>query len=103
MTDSNKTNSVEKLLQLQQNFKSKLPSRISDIESSWLAVRDNQDPDFKNLHLLLHSLIGTAGTFGASIVSNYARKLEIFVKALLNNQSELNNTAIQEIDYYSFN
>ena len=99
MTDSNKTNPVEKLLQLQQNFKSKLPTRISDIESSWLAVRDEQEPDFKNLHLLLHSLIGTAGTFGASIVSTYARKLEIHVKALLNKQSELNNTAIQEIDY----
>lgn len=92
-------NPVEKLLQLQQNFKSKLPSRILDIESSWLDVRNNQDPDFKNLHLMLHSLIGTAGTFGASIVSNYARKLEIYVKALLNNQSELNNTEIEEIDY----
>ena len=99
MTDKNKTNPVEKLLQLQQNFKSKLSARISDIETSWLRLRDEETPDYKDLHLILHSLVGAAGTFGASIVSTYARKVETQIKRLLSDELILNHTIIEEIDY----
>lgn len=99
MSELNDTDTLEKLLQLQQNFKSKLPEKISDIESLWLHLRDIKSPVFTDLHLKLHSLVGAAGTFDASIVSNNARKLESHVKLLLNNELTLDNDAIEEIDY----
>ena len=99
MSDSNRKDPVEKLLQLQQKFKSKLSARISDIESSWLRLRDEETPDFNDLHLMLHSLVGAAGTFGASIVSTYTRKVETQIKLLLNNELILNDAVTEEIDY----
>lgn len=99
MSELNNTDTLEKLLQMQQNFKSKLPEKISDIESLWLHLRDIKSPVFTDLHLKLHSLVGAAGTFGASIVSNNARKLESHVKLLLNNELTLDNDVIEEIDY----
>ena len=99
MSDSTQTDPLEKLLQLQQKFKKKLPERISDIESCWLPLRDKKAPVFTDLHLKLHSLVGAAGTFGASIVSNNARKLESQVKLLLNSELTLDNAVIEEIDY----
>jgi chemotaxis protein histidine kinase CheA len=69
MTENNKNDPVEKLLQLQQIFKRKLPNKISDIESSWKDLRSKKSPDFNDLHLKIHSLIGSAATFGASRIS----------------------------------
>ena len=99
MSDITQIDPLEKLLRLQQNFKKKLPERISDIESRWLHLRDKKSPVFTDLHLKVHSLVGAAGTFGASIVSNNARKLESHVKLLLNSELTLNKAVIEEIDY----
>ena len=99
MPDSNQINPVEKLLRLQQQFKNKLPERIAGIESCWLDLRNKKSSDFKKLHLKLHSLVGAAGTFGASIVSNNARKLESQVKLLLNDELTLDKAVIEEFDY----
>ena len=99
MSDLTQIDTLEKLLHLQQNFKKKLPERISGIESCWLHLRDKESPVFTDLHLKVHSLVGAAGTFGASIVSNNARKLESHVKLLLNSELTLNKTVIEEIDY----
>lgn len=90
---------VEKLLKLQQDFKVKLPGKISAIESAWEALRSEESPDFSGIHLSVHSLIGTAGTFGASRVSIAARKIESKFKFLLNKQSPLDDDEIEQINY----
>ncbi len=99
MSDFTNTEPVEKILKLQQGFKSRLSERISDIESIWSNLSKEKSPAFKELHLKLHSLVGSAGTFGAPMVSNSARKLEDNIKLLLSNEVILENTAIEEIDY----
>lgn len=99
MSDDNNKAPVEKLLKLQQDFKAKLPDKIASIESSWTTLCAKKSPDFSELHLHVHSLIGTAGTFGASRVSIAARKLESKVKLLLDNEQNLNEDEISQINY----
>ena len=99
MSEISNIDPIEKLLQLQTNFKRKLPERISDIESSWLCLREENSPDFITLHLKVHSLTGTAGTYGASMVSIAARKLESEIKLLMNNELRLDSDIIQQIEY----
>lgn len=99
MKELTDTNPVEKLLQMQQVFKRNLPERLSDIESAWLLLRDNKTPDFSNLHLKTHSLVGAAGTFGASMVSSAARKLEHQLKLLIGNTLTFNNDVREQIEY----
>ncbi len=88
------------LLQLQQAYKLKLPEKIDEIEVIWSGLKLSQDQGFTVLHLKLHSLVGTAGTYNALVVSNLARKIEIIIKSLLNNEIELNNELIASIDSY---
>ena len=99
MSEQNKNDPVEKLLQLQQGFKRKLPEKISAIELCWQDLRSEKSPDFTDLHLKIHSLIGSAGTFGASRVSIAARNLESPIKLLLNNEIILDNDFIEQIEY----
>ena len=99
MLEQNNNEPVEKLLQLQQIFKRKLPKKILDIESSWKDFRSNKSTDLNELHLKIHSLIGSAGTFGASGVSVAARNLESPLKLLLNNKLMLNDDVIEQIEY----
>ena len=99
MSNSSKTDPIEKLLQLQQNFKNNLPGRISGIESSWRDVCQQASPDYKDLHLKTHSLVGTAGTYGASMLSIATRKLENMVKLLLNEEITLNEDIIEQVEF----
>lgn len=98
MSNNNQTDPVEQLFKLQRSFKSKLPLKIADIESNWRNIRDNKSPDFVDLHLKLHSLVGTAGTFGAFVVSNTSREIETLVKSLLKNDLTLNHDVAKKVD-----
>lgn len=98
MSNNNQTDPIEQLFKLQRSFKSKLPSKIADIESSWRNIRNKKSPDFIELHLKLHSLVGAAGTFGAFVVSNTSRELETLVKSLLSNDLALTNDVVKEVD-----
>ncbi|HFD32477.1 MAG TPA: response regulator [Gammaproteobacteria bacterium] len=99
MSKSEITKPIEKLLQLQQSFKNNLPERIAVIESSWQLLRDKESPDFSELHLKVHSLVGTSGTYGASMVSNATRKLENKIKLLMNKEIRLSDDVIQQVEY----
>jgi len=99
MQKFSKTKPIEKLLQLQQKFKNNLPERIAGIESSWQEVRKVKSSDFTDLHLKTHSLVGTAGTFGATMVSNATRMLESKIKLLMNEELILNDDVIGQVEY----
>lgn len=98
MSDSNTLNSAEKLYNVQRSFKTRLASKIDDIESRWKILRDRKSTDFTEFHLLIHSLVGTSGTFGAIMVSNVSRKIEVIAKLLLNNELTLNNEIVSKLD-----
>ena len=103
MSELNRTDPVEKLLQMQQSFKNKLPERLSGIETAWLLLQKQKSKDFADLHLKIHSLVGAAGTFGASMVSIAARKLESEIKLLVNNEITLDSDVIEQIEYLLLN
>ncbi|MCK4865045.1 MAG: response regulator [Gammaproteobacteria bacterium] len=98
MSDITNIEPIEKILKLQQGFKGRLSERISDIEYLWLKLCEEKSPAFNELYLDLHTLVGTAGTFGATLVSNSARKLENKIKLLMNNELILNNGVIEEVN-----
>ena len=91
-------NPTEKLQNIQQSFKLRLSSRIEEIKSCWKALEQSASPDFTNLHLLLHSLVGTSGTYSAIMVSNVTRKIEVIVKRLLNKDILLTADIAKQID-----
>ena len=98
MSELTNSEPFEKILKLQQGFKNRLSNRVSDIESVWIDLCKEKSPNFKEIHLKLHSLVGTAGTFGATTVSNNASKLEKYIKLLLNNELILNVSVIEEVN-----
>lgn len=71
----------ERLSQLQNMFHQGLPGRMEELEQLWSAL--DKGWDTKNLNQFLHkvhSLAGTAGTFGASTIGHAARKIEVALK-----------------------
>lgn len=77
MPPFNNSEIEKELATLQTVFKSALPAKIEKIVSSWqLVLSSESDADIAECHRLVHSLVGTAGTYGAMSVSTYARELE---------------------------
>ena len=81
--DINQISANQALAKLQDDFKRNLPKKISDIKLSWEHLCEDKLKDFADLHMKIHSLVGTSGTFGASTVSITARKLEDYIKPFL--------------------
>jgi HPt (histidine-containing phosphotransfer) domain-containing protein len=66
------------LAQLNAAFAAGLPKRLSDIEAAMQAfMREPGDRShLESLHTLLHSLAGSAGTFGFDELGKCARRFE---------------------------
>ncbi|MFO7603764.1 MAG: response regulator, partial [Gammaproteobacteria bacterium] len=75
----------ERLRLLQQLFQQQLPDKLHDLEQALHAYQATPaDPARLNLlYRLVHNLAGTAGTFGATQVSDQALQLERLLKPLL--------------------
>ena len=75
---------LEQLRQLRQGVSQELPSRIEKIETAWRSLAGGRwDEAAANLRALLHSMVGTAGTFGFKQTSLVARSARIKLVALL--------------------
>ena len=74
----------QKLDKLQEQFLSGLPNKIKELHDHWRAVSDtNWSIDANNAFgLVVHSLVGTSGTFGFSDISNTAQQLENLIKKI---------------------
>ena len=72
----------QKLDKLQEQFLSGLPNKIKELHEHWRAVSEaNWSTDTNNAFaLVVHSLVGTSGTFGFSEISSSARQLENLIK-----------------------
>lgn len=74
----------EQMRLLQQGFIARLPARIDAMQQAmhqWTAGGD--EAGLRALHRLLHSLAGTAGTFGLPGTGDEARRLEDIVASWL--------------------
>lgn len=84
---------------LNEKFRSKLPERLVDIRNCWLEARQKLDDEEiqKNLYRAVHSLAGSAGTFGFAEVGVSARQLLNAIKEWQNNEG-VNSTLIEQIE-----
>lgn len=75
----------EALAELHRQFADQLPSRLNAIRSQFQSLDSTtwQQTDTKELHRLVHSLTGAAGTFGMHSLSDVSRDLEARIAALL--------------------
>ena len=66
-------------------FQTSLPGRLVEIEAAWDQAKlvDARRESIRKLHRLLHSLVGTSGTFGFKQLSEKARSIEYTVEALM--------------------
>ncbi|WED42763.1 diguanylate cyclase [Legionella cardiaca] len=77
-----------KLQALFISYSKNLPNKIEQIAQAWqeqIACFDKEK--FKVFHRNVHSLCGSAGTYGYTELSKVARELEIYLKNLLDNSS----------------
>lgn len=100
MSDLGKDQPPRTLSELQQKFREKLPAKISEIETLWSDVLTNQSSDFSSLHLKLHSLVGTSGTYSAIAISEQARKIEIIILSLSNTEIALSDDIRKKVNSY---
>ncbi|MGQ3890107.1 diguanylate cyclase [Legionella sp. CNM-1927-20] len=77
-----------KLKALLTAYSRNLPNKIEQIEQAWQEqiAAFNQEK-FKDFHRDVHSLCGSAGTYGYTELGKAARELEVFLKNVLDNQS----------------
>lgn len=76
MTD-NKPDKASKLRALQDTFIRELPSRLKTISQMWNAGDVTNNNEF---HRLVHSLSGSAGTFGFPLLGDAAREMELIIQ-----------------------
>lgn len=86
-----------KLQQLFADYAKKLPHKITEIEKLWQQLKKNYNSqDWETLHRYVHTLTGSAGTYGYMQLSVAARKLVNILKKYLNQPPSTND--IKEID-----
>jgi len=91
----------QKLAKLKNVFVSQLPEKIESLQNHWdsLAEQKWSTDAIQAFHLIVHSLIGTSGTFGFTELSNKARELETLVKTLLASQQTPSQEDIDIIEH----
>jgi HPt (histidine-containing phosphotransfer) domain-containing protein len=78
------TNIEDKLSAIHTSYENKLQLKIHEIQSLWDNLMMNWNTEeLTKCHSLVHTLHGSAGTFGFNEVSTQARKLEIILKEIL--------------------
>src|SRR4051812_30021090 len=77
------------LEKLNQAYRERLPEKISALEEEWAKVLQSagQNEPLKDFHLKVHSLSGSGATYGLPVLSTAARKLELALKDLIQNEA----------------
>lgn len=74
----------KKLQDLFISYTKNLPAKIKSIETQWQEQLRHYDPiKLKDLHRDVHSICGSAGTYGYTDIGKAARRMEIHLKTLL--------------------
>ena len=86
-----------KLAEVRQAYVEKLPLRLEDIRAHFEQARAGDPDAFATLHRLVHSLTGSAGTFGFHDLSMLARVIERSIKAQLSQANSLGTSDAQRL------
>lgn len=77
-----------KLQALRASYHAQLPARVAEIETVWQTLQGQpQASGLKELHRKVHSMAGSAGTFGMPDLGKAARHVEERLKAVLEAQA----------------
>lgn len=88
-----------KLAALKHFFAASLPDKIKEIMDAWHSLSTHfSKPLFDDFHRAVHSLAGTAGTYGYSQLNQACRDLDIYLQQLMD-ISQLNEIQQREITY----
>ena len=90
MASSSQSDIDKKLTSLQAKFKQTLPTKVAEIETLWnlILTGEANESATEDCHRMVHSLAGSAGTFGAVIVTTASREL-IYALKSITDQSNL--------------
>jgi len=79
------TKAMDQLMDLQQDYASRLPDKIIELEQIWERIqrRSNTKSDLALLRRKVHSLAGSGTTFGFKQISEYARQVELLVDMII--------------------
>lgn len=85
----NAANIQQKLASLRKKFASTLGQRIDQIKVDLNSLDSHPDPvdSMQNIFRQIHTLSGSAGTFGFTRVSEQSRQLELILKEYINNDT----------------
>ncbi|MDH5302417.1 MAG: response regulator [Gammaproteobacteria bacterium] len=81
---------MSKLARVRQAFGKQLPAKVDELQQLWARVYQAQDDRelLQEFHRQVHTLVGSAGTFGVYSVSDTARLLEQIISQQLNSANE---------------
>ena len=80
----------KKLAALAKIYREKLPEKIANIEHLWEKLQHQWDATlFQDFHREVHSLCGSAGTYGYSELSKATREMEVFLKTMLGKEDSM--------------
>jgi len=78
------------LWEIRQAYESELPHKIAQIDAGWQRAADQGDRDILGrVHVAVHSVVGTAGSFGLRDIAARAKELELFVIHALAKEGEI--------------
>lgn len=90
----------QKLEELRETYTRKLPGKLQDIRDTLNEAQDitKQSPEsLKYLHNLVHSLVGSAGTFGLNELSEHMRRMETIIKHRLKKEHSIDAQSIEKL------
>lgn len=79
------TKPVDELLEMEQDYASRLPGKIIELEQIWERIQRQRNPgnDLALLRRKVHSLTGSGATFGFKQISEYAGQMEVLVDMII--------------------
>ena len=91
----------QKLAKLKSVFVNQLPEKIESLQTHWDSIiKHHWSKDATQaFHLIVHSLIGTSGTFGFTELSNKARQLETQIKTIIASQQTPTQEDIEILEH----
>ncbi len=71
----------QQLAAMAAEYGASLPAKLDELQAMWLATRNGGAPEpLDQLRRALHTMAGTAGTFGLRAVMDSARAAESFIE-----------------------
>ena len=99
--DRKKPEIADKLALLHERYFEELPGKVAEIEAAWSKL-DLHSPDpfsiLDELYRHVHSLTGSAGTFGADELSNTAKELQQYLKKVIDSRNTISQNEYDLIE-----